>query len=322
MPRLILGQLPTPLEHLPRLGASLGGLRMLVKRDDQTGVALGGNKVRKLEYLLAEALANGAKTLVTVGAAQSNHCRQTAALAARLGLRCILVLTGDPTAEASGNLLLDQLLGAEIVWTDAGSRADTLKATFDQAWVDGGRPYLIPLGASNALGACAYAHAFDELQAQVGGETIDWIVLASSSGGTQAGLVLGAKRRGFGGRVLGISVDHRAPELRETVAFLANQAAERLGAPQRLTPDEIMVNDDYSGGGYGVMGAAEREAIQLFAHQEGLLLDPVYTGRAAAGLIDLARQGFFHLGETVLFWHTGGTPALFAEAYRDVLDLP
>ncbi|HMN62164.1 MAG TPA: D-cysteine desulfhydrase family protein [Anaerolinea sp.] len=318
MPRLCLANLPTPVEHLPRLSAHLG-LRVLVKRDDLTGVAMGGNKTRKLEYLLAEALSTGARTLVTVGAAQSNHCRQTAALAARLGLACILVLSGDESAAPSGNLLLDRMFGAEIVWTTREQRSEALKAAFDRAWEAGRRPYLIPLGASNGLGAAAYSLAFDEMVEQTGNESVDWIVVASSSGGTQAGLALGARRRAFQGKVLGISIDHPAADLAESVAFLANEAASRLGTGTRVESRDVMVNADYLGGGYGVMGAAEREAIDLFARQEGLLLDPVYTGRAAAGMIDLARSGFFRPGETLLFWHTGGTPALFAEPYQGML---
>ena len=319
IPRICFANLPTPIEFLPRLSAALGGVRVLVKRDDQTGLAFGGNKTRKLEYVLAEALANGAKTLVTVGAAQSNHCRQTAAVAARYNLSCILVLSGTPPESPSGNLLLDELFGAEIVWCSAGERNEVLKSTFNQAWEDGRRPYLIPLGASNATGAVAYTAAFDEMIEQVGSEPPDWIVVASSSGGTQAGLALGARHRAFHGRVLGISVDHPAQELRETVAFLAREAADRIGWQEMLNPDEVMVNDDYLGKGYGVLGEIEREAVRLFARTEGLLLDPVYTGRAAAGLIDLTRKGFFHSGETILFWHTGGTPALFADGYRDWL---
>ena len=242
MPRLCFAQLPTPLEHLSRLSAHLGGIRVLVKRDDLTGVALGGNKTRKLEYLLAEALSTGAKTLVTVGAAQSNHCRQTAALAARLGLGCILVLSGEKSEQPTGNLLLDQLFGAEIVWATAESRGDVLKATFELAWEQGRRPYLIPLGASNGLGSTAYSQAFDELLKQAGHEPIHWIVVASSSGGTQAGLALGASRHDFAGKVIGISIDHPAHDLRETVAFLANEAAGRLGQNIRVSPDEIMAN--------------------------------------------------------------------------------
>lgn len=317
IPRLRLAVLPTPIQPLPRLSAALGGPRILVKRDDLTGPAFGGNKTRKLEVVLAEAQANGARTLITVGAAQSNHCRQTAAVAAQMGLECILVLSGQPPKHADGNLLLDELMGAQIVWTTMEQRAAVLKQTFEAAWDAGKRPYLIPLGASNALGSAAYADAFDEMLGQVKPGLIDWVVVASSSGGTQAGLALGAARREFAGRVLGISIDHPAEDLCETVAFLANEAADRLGETVRLRPDQIFVNADYLGGGYGVMGEAEREAIRMTARLEGLLLDPVYTGRATAGMIDLIRKEFFHPNETILFWHTGGTPALFAEVYQN-----
>ena len=319
IPRVRLAALPTPIQHLPRLSAALGGPRILVKRDDLTGLAFGGNKTRKLEFVLAEAQANGAKTLVTVGAAQSNHCRQTAALASQVGMDCILVLNGEDNLPPSGNLLLDRMFGAEIHWTSREKRSETLKSVFDAAWEAGRRPYLIPLGASNALGALAYANAFDEAHAQLEGTQADWMVVASSSGGTQAGLVLGARRQEWLGHVLGISVDEPEHDLKETVAFWANEAAERLNLDLRLRPDEIMVNADYLGGGYGMMGEPEKEAIHLFARLEGLLLDPVYTSRAAAGMIDLIRKGLLRKAETVLFWHTGGQPALFAEAYAGSL---
>ena len=316
IPRIRLAALPTPLQVLPHLSAGLGGPRILVKRDDLTGLAFGGNKTRKLEYILADAQAVGARTLVTVGAAQSNHCRQTAALAARSGMGCILVLSGDKRQPPSGNLLLDRIFGAEIVWTDREHRGEALKAAFDGAWEAGRRPYLIPLGASNALGAVAYAEAFEEVRLQLGHTEVDWIVVASSSGGTQAGLALGARRAQWHGQVLGISIDEPEQDLQETVAFLANEAADRLGCKICLRADDIQVNADYLGKGYGVMGGLEREAINLFARQEGLLLDPVYTARAAGGMINLIRTGLMRRGETVLFWHTGGQPALFADDYR------
>ncbi len=314
VPRIRFAALPTPVETLPRLSAKLGGPRILVKRDDLTGLAFGGNKTRKLEFVLAEAMANGARTLVTVGAAQSNHCRQTAALAARMGFDCILVLSGEPEQPPTGNLLIDQLFGAEVVWTGPADRQQVLQQTFDLAWESGRRPYLIPLGASTALGAVGFEVAFQELLEQ--SVQADWIVIASSSGGTQAGLVLGARRAGWPGQVLGISVDRPAVALQEIVASIATAAAERLGASFQFEPGSVLVNADYLGQGYGIMGPAEQEAIQLFARLEGLLLDPVYTARAAAGLIDLIRRGFFNTGETVLFWHTGGTPALFARRYQ------
>lgn len=321
IPRLRFAHLPTPIEGLPRLAQALGSLsgspRLLVKRDDQTGLAMGGNKTRKLEFLLAEAQANGARTLVTAGAAQSNHCRQTAAAAAHFGLDCILVLAGSPPQRASGNLLLDQFFGAELVFTAPHSRSQALQEAFEAAWAAGRRPYLIPYGGSNATGAAAYAAAFDEYLAQA--IPSDWIVVASSSGGTQAGLVVGARRAGWGGRILGISIDAPAAGLQARVAALAGEVSEKIGPRLPFLPEEILVNDAYLGAGYGVLGEPEREAILLFARQEGLLLDPVYTGRAAAGLIDLIRKGFFKPGETVLFWHTGGAPALFADAYAEAL---
>ncbi len=317
LPRIQFAHLPTPLEAMPRLSTALGGPRLMVKRDDQTGLAFGGNKTRKLEFLLADAQAHGARTLVTTGAGQSNHCRQTAAAAARYGLACILVLAGDPPQSTNGNLLLDGLFGAEVVWASQVERQAALQRTFEQAWTDGRRPFLVPYGGSSPVGAAAYAYALEEVLNQC--EAPDWIVFASSSGGTQAGLVAGAHRCGYTGRILGISVDEAAVVLQARVAALAGETADRLGIKASFAPEDILVNDHYLGGGYGVMGAAEIEAIRLFARSEGLLLDPVYTGRAAAGLIDLVRQGFFKTGENVLFWHTGGTPALFASQYAELL---
>jgi 1-aminocyclopropane-1-carboxylate deaminase/D-cysteine desulfhydrase-like pyridoxal-dependent ACC family enzyme len=215
---------------------------------------------------------------------------------------------------------LDELLGAEIVWTTRPERNALLQQTFDKAWEDGRRPYLIPMGASNPVGTLGYAFAFEELMGQQ--VHPDWVVVASSSGGTQAGLVLGARRAGWKGRILGISIDEDEASLQETVAHLASEASERFGERINFLPQDILVNDDYLGGGYGVMGEPEKEAIRLFARQEGLLLDPVYTGRAAAGMIDLIRRGFFKPHDTVLFWHTGGTPALFAKAYQSDLLKP
>lgn len=314
LPRLPMAHLPTPVEELPRLSAALDGPTLLVKRDDQTGLAFGGNKTRKLEYLAAAAQAEGADTLLTAGAVQSNHCRQTAAAAARLGMACTLVLAGRRPKQESANILLDGLLGARIVWAATEERDAALQAAFEEATSLGGRPYLVPYGGSNPVGAAAYAYALEELLGQ--GYRPDWIVFASSSGGTQAGLVAGAKRLGFPGRILGVSVDEKAAELKPRIAELASHTAELLGKPIALSSEDVLVNDDYLGEGYAVMGVAEAEAIRLFARHEGLLVDPVYTGRAAAGLIDLVRKGFFSDGETVLFWHTGGTPALFADAYR------
>lgn len=317
IPRLKFAHLPTPIEPMPRLSAELGGPRLFVKRDDQTGLATGGNKTRKLEFLLAEAQANGARTLITAGAAQSNHCRQTAAAAARYGFGCIVVLSGEPADFHTGNLLLDDLFGAEIVWSTRPERDAVLQSTFEAAWTAGRRPYKIPTGGSNATGSAGYAAAMDEFLAQ--NVPADWIVFPSSSGGTHAGLALGAKHASWQGHVLGISIDEEEQDLKNLVADLATACAGKLDLNLVLTPDEIEVNADYLGAGYGIMGEPEKEAIQLFARLEGLLLDPVYTGRAAAGLIGLIRRGFFKPSDTVVFWHTGGAVALFGEAYtRDL----
>ena len=317
IPRLRFAHLPTPIETLPRLSAALNGPRLLVKRDDQTGLAFGGNKTRKMEFLVAEAQAQGADTLLSTGALQSNHCRQTAAAAARFGFGCTLVLVGEPPAHASANLLLDQLFGAQIIWTDKARRESVLQAAVDSARLQGKKPYLVPYGGSNSTGALGYAFAMEEVVAQ--NLQADWIVFASSSGGTQAGLVLGARLFGYSGKILGISVDVPQHNLQILVANLASETSGRLGSPIEFLPEAVLVNADYAAPGYGVLTAAERAAIQTFAKYEGLLLDPVYTGRAAAGLIDLIRAGFFKKDETVLFWHTGGQPALFAEKYQNDL---
>lgn len=318
LPHIQIAHLPTPIEELPRLSAFLGGPQILVKRDDQTGLAFGGNKTRKLEYLMADAQAQGAKTVITAGAVQSNHCRQTAAAAARLGFDCILVLAGKKPEKVSANFLLDHLAGAEFAWADDFSTRDAvLQETFDKAQGAGRRPYLVPYGGSSPVGAAGYVFSMRELLEQ--GVQPDWVVFPSSSGGTQAGMVLGAEIFGFQGNVLGISVDEPQDVLRERVAGLASDTAKTLGLPNTFEGDQILVNADYTGDGYGIMNSNDKEAVQLFARYEGLLLDPVYTGRAAGGMIDLIRKGFFSKDETVLFWHTGGSPALFAEKYRHVV---
>lgn len=313
--RLRFAHLPTPLEELPRLSGELGGPRLFVKRDDQTGLALGGNKTRKLEFLLAEALQQGADTLVTAGAAQSNHCRQTAAAAARCGLGCVLVLSGEQPADPDGNLLLDALCGASVVWVAERARREQVQLeTCERLRTEGRRPYFVPYGGSSPTGVLGYAQAMAEVLAQ--GLDPDWMVFGTSSGGTQAGLLLGQRRTGYRGKVLGISIDESAAWLGERVSGLATEAAMKLGEPHRFTPADVLVDDSYCRAGYGVMTELEREAIGLCARLEGLLLDPVYTGRAAGGLLDLIRRGFFAKTDAVLFWHTGGQPALFADAYR------
>lgn len=314
--RLKFAHLPTPIEELPRLSEKLGGPRILVKRDDQTGLAFGGNKTRKLEFLVAEAREQGAKMLISGGALQSNHCRQTAAAAARFGLDCTLVLNGERRERPSANLLLDQLFGAEILTIqDRAYRDQILQETYDKAVATGKKPYLVTYGGSSPTGALGYTFAMKELMEQ--NIYPDWIIFGTSSGGTHAGLVLGQRLFGYKGKVLGISIDEPEDWLKARVSELASDASEKLGERIDFTGDDVLANEDYCKAGYGVLTDAERAAVKLFAEMEGLLLDPVYTGRAAAGMIDLIRKGFFQKDETILFWHTGGQPALFAEKYAN-----
>ncbi len=314
--RFPLAHLPTPLQPLDRLSAVLGGPRLWIKRDDQTGLAGGGNKTRKLELLIADALARRANLVLTVGAVQSNHCRQTAAAAACAGLDCVLVLRGQapPRRQWTGNLLLDDLLGARIVWTGDRDRETVMEQVAQEERAAGRRPYLIPLGGSNVVGAAAYALAFAELWGQMHelGVAFDRILFASSSGGTQAGLVAGAAACGYQGQLVGITNDQTAAELSAFVSPLAAEVCRCLEIEGPPPPRLISVDDAYLGGGYAVMGDPDREAIRLLAQTEGILLDPVYTGRAMSGLLDQIRRGLIGSGETVLFWHTGGAPALFA----------
>jgi D-cysteine desulfhydrase len=320
-PRLRLAELPTPLEDLPALSRHLGGPRILIKRDDLTGFALGGNKSRKLEFLVADALRHGCTTLLTAGAAQSNHCRQTAAAAAKAGLGCELILGGDP-ADAdlpAGNLLLDVLFGATLHWTSRDQRLEKMAEVADRLTASGKRPYVIPYGGSNAVGAVGYLLAYLEFVEQcidlhVSPSTV---IVASSSGGTQAGMMAGAALAEARAVIRGISIDkgERDPvSYEEALARLANEVFALLGNVTEVSPRDAHVEYGYLGGGYGVVGPLEREAIALLARLEGIVLDPVYTGRAMGALIDMIRNAREDLGDTVVFWHTGGSPALFAYA--------
>ena len=312
--RLEFAHLPTPVEELPRLSKYLQGPKLFVKRDDQTGLAFGGNKTRKLEYLVGDAISKHVRTLLTTGAAQSNHCRQTAAAAARFGFSCVLVLVGKKPEIPSANLMLDSLFGAKIIWVENKNDRDlVLQQSFDQLEKAGQYPYLVPYGGSNQFGAMGYSNALKEFVAQ--DVPVDWIVFASSSGGTQAGLVCQARIMDFPGRILGISIDEPREKLQIQVAKLASSVSLLEGNPVLITPEEILVNDNYCNPGYGVFTNLEKNAIELFALYEGLLLDPVYTGRAAGGLLDLIKNGFFSRTDRILFWHTGGQPALFATNY-------
>jgi len=313
--RCKLAHLPTPLEELRTLTMKLGGPKFLIKRDDQTGLALGGNKVRKLEFLVADALAQGCDTLITLGAAQSNHCRQTAAAAAMCALRCELILNGKKPDLSQGNLFLDELFGANIHWIERSQRATKSAELVAQLQASGRKPYLIPVGGSNGIGALGYVTAITELMEQLGKRKIDRIVFASSSGGTQAGMVVGAKVAGFAGTVTGIGIDKDERDLNlyeQELADIANECAGQLQLKERFTQKDFEVVRGYAGGGYGVVGDLERNAIRTLARAEGILLDPVYAGRAFGAMLDMISKGAISANETVLFWHTGGAPALFA----------
>lgn len=323
LPSYPLAFLPTPVHALPRLNAWLQdqgiAAEIWIKRDDQTGLALGGNKTRKLEFLVGDALAKGADTLITTGAVQSNHCRQTAAAAMRAGLDCHLVLGGRPPETPNGNLLLDLLLGATLHWTTRENRLPRLRELEAELLAAGRHPYFITYGGSDPVGATGYAAALEELRDQVSeaGVKPDAIVVASSSGGTQAGLAAGTWQLGWNVPILGVSIDAVAADLQATVADLATRTVSHLGRTHSFSTDDIFVDDSYLGGGYGVMGNLEREAIKLMAQYEGVLLDPVYTGRAFGGLLDILRRNPHRLLPKarigrIVFWHTGGAPALFA----------
>jgi L-cysteate sulfo-lyase len=324
LPRVPLAFLPTPLEELGRLTKVLGGPRLFIKRDDQTGLATGGNKARKLEFLVADGLEKGADMLITTGGPQSNHARQTAAAAARYGLNCHLVLSGEAPDDWSGNLLLDSMLGAALSWAGESDPAEVMAQVAEARRAEGWQPYVIPLGGSNAVGVTGYVLAMLELGEQLAAQSleVERIVVASGSAGTQAGLAVGARAIGFGGQIVGISIAARRNVLLPRLAALAGETAALLGLDYAFSPADFTLYDDYLGGGYGVMGRAEREAIELLARVEGLLADPVYTGRALGGLIDLIRRGVFRAGENVLFWHTGGAAALFAPQYAELLLKP
>jgi len=316
LPRIRLADLPTPLEELPRLTKALGGPRLYIKRDDQTGLAGGGNKARKLEFSVAEALRQGADTLITVGGVQSNHCRQTAAAAARCGLRCVVVLRGHAPKASNGNLLLDYLLGAQVVFSGDRTRESVAEDVAEEHRAAGHRPHLIPVGASNEIGAAGFVAAIEELDSQLKEQrlNVDRVIFASSSFGTQAGLCVGAQAIGFTPQITAIAIDSSRADLQKGVAELSVATVRRLGLQLTVTPDEVVAYDGYLGAGYAIMGEPEREAISLMARTEGILLDPVYTGRAMAGLIDLIRKREIGKDETIVFWHTGGSAALFAYA--------
>ncbi len=317
MPSVSFAPQPTPVEEMSRLRAVLGGgPRLLVKRDDAIGFAFGGNKVRKMRLVAGDALARQADTLITCGGVQSNHARVTAAAAAKLGLRCVLIANGAAPDRPTANALLDRLLGAEVRYVPTReARAVEMEVVASAQREAGRRPYVIPIGASTPLGAAAFVHAVTELLEQVAPP--DVIVHSTSSGGTQAGLVAGCALAGIRTRVVGISADEPADvlatEIRRILSGLADLIGPIAGSQSRpLANLDVEIDDTWVGGGYGVPTPQSREAIELLARTEAIFLDPTYTAKAMAGLVARLRSGAFKDTETVLFWHTGGQVGLFA----------
>jgi D-cysteine desulfhydrase len=317
----------TSIEKLSRLSAELEGPQIYIKRDDLLGLTSGGNKTRKLEFLVADALAQRADTLVTCGAVQSNHCRLTLAAAVKEGLKCRLVLEervdGSYDADASGNNLLFRLLGVEDVRVvPGGANMDTEMAIVaDAVRSEGRKPYVIPGGGSNPIGATGYVACAMEILAQTfeAGVAIDRVITASGSSGTHAGLVTGLEGAQAAIPVVGINVSRPKAPQEEKVYALVQQTAERIGVRTEISRDTVVCFDDYVGAGYSLPTPEMGEAVRMLARLEGVLLDPVYTGKTMAGLIDLSRKGFFEKDEKVLFVHTGGSPALYAYS-ETVLD--
>jgi L-cysteate sulfo-lyase len=328
-PRLHFAHLPTPLESLPRLSEELGGPHIWIKRDDCTGLSSGGNKTRKLEFLMADAVAQEADCIITQGATQSNHARQTCAISARLDLECHVLLedrTGFHDAEYahSGNVLLDQLHGATLATRPAGSDMDAEMAQLaERLRGEGKNPYVIPGGGSNEIGALGYVDAALELVTQANERSlrIDHVVHATGSCGTQAGLVVGMQAMHSGIPVYGVCVSRDAPTQEEMVYELARRTGIHLGLdPDFIARERVVANGDYVGDGYGLPTEGMVEAVTMMARYEGILLDPVYAGKGFAGLVDLVSKGYFKAGENVVFVHTGGSAALFA--YPRAFNLP
>jgi len=327
-PRVFLAHLPTPLERLDRLTRELGGPEIWIKRDDCTGLSTGGNKTRKLEFLMAEAREQGADMVITQGATQSNHARQTAAFATKLGMGCHILLedrTGseDPNYNFNGNVLLDHLHGATTETRPGGADMQAeMEAVAEKLRADGRKVYVIPGGGSNPTGALGYVNCAFELlgQANDRGLAVDHLVTATGSAGTHAGLVTGLKAMNARIPLLGFGVRAPREKQEENVFNLAEKTAEKLGCPGVVERADVVADCDYVGSGYGVPRADTLEAIRMFAELEAILLDPVYTGKAAAGLIDYCRQGRFKKGEKLVFLHTGGAAALFG--YDAILKEP
>ncbi|MBM7570037.1 D-cysteine desulfhydrase [Aquibacillus albus] len=312
----------TPLEYLAHLSKELAGPEIFMKRDDLLGLTLGGNKTRKLEFLVADALEKNADTLITCGAIQSNHCRLTLSAAIKEGLDCILVLEervpNTYNEAASGNNFLYRLLGADKVRVVAGGSdiAAEMEKEAELVRADGGSPYIIPGGGSNEIGATGYVACAQEIEQQMyeKGIDIDSVVCASGSSGTHAGLVTGFQGNNTNIPVVGVNVSRKKEEQEQLVYNLVQKTADRVGVKQTIASEAVTCFDEYVGPGYSLPTDEMKEAVQLLAKTEGILLDPVYSGKAMAGLIDLVRKGYFKKDQKLLFLHTGGSPALYEYA--------
>jgi D-cysteine desulfhydrase len=311
-----LGFLPTPLHHLKNLSEKYSPYHIFIKRDDQTGLASGGNKTRKLEFLIQEALDNGCDTIITAGAQQSNHCRQTAAACAIANLKCHLLLGGTAPQKYNGNLLLSHLLGAQIHFTGENRKGENIDGLKQQLELEEKKPFVIPYGGSNLTGALGFVNAVKELKAQLIAQNlkIDYLFFASSSGGTQAGLTLGNDLYNLKMNLVPIGIDKSETQgvsLEEMVLHIVNEGKQLLKIKKEYRSSDVKINNDYNEAGYGVITENEKEAIKELAKNEGILLDPVYTGRAFYAMTDYLKKEKIPSKATVLFWHTGGFSANF-----------
>jgi L-cysteate sulfo-lyase len=326
-PRVSLAHLPTPLEHAPRLSEHLGGPQIYIKRDDCTGLATGGNKTRKLEFVMADAVEQKADTIITHGAVQSNHARQTVAAACKLGMDCEMIFEhrvedADEAYKTSGNVLLDRIYGATIHEVAKGTDMNAaMESRAQELRAEGKKPYIVPGGASNKIGALGYVDCALETMAQAKDQGIDvgHIVHATGSGGTQAGLIVGLQASNSDIGLLGIGVNSPYEEQIDKIWMVAEPTAEYVGKPDCVKREDIKVNTDYVGAGYGIPTPEMEEAVFTLARLEGILFDPVYSGKGLAGMVDLVRKGHFDPSENIVFIHTGGVAGLFG--YSALLSL-
>jgi D-cysteine desulfhydrase len=311
-----LGFFPTPLHRLKNLSKKYAPYHIFIKRDDQTGLASGGNKTRKLEYLIQKALDNGCDTVITAGAQQSNHCRQTAAACAIANLKCHLLLGGTAPKKYNGNLLLSDLLGSQIHFTGENRKGEDIDSLKKELELKGKKPFIIPYGGSNITGALGFVNAVKELKEQLVAQNvkIDYLFFASSSGGTQAGLTLGNDLYNLNMKLIPIGIDKNETHglgLEEMVLQLVNEGKLLLNLKKEYTLKDLKIDNDYNEAGYGIITKNEKVAIKELAHNEGILLDPVYSGRAFYAMMDYLKKNKISSNTNILFWHTGGFPANF-----------